>query len=156
MKTISIDGTKIKMPVLTTDPATITRGEIYNVNDDLKLAKGVTPTLQALLDNTHNAATGVHGVGSAYICKTSRSDQAPAWEDIPDKPTTFPPSSHTHVKADITDFAHNHSGETLSPAVLNVGDINFSNGWTLTENDEYGLILVSPKGRRFRLVLREI
>jgi hypothetical protein len=28
-----------------------------------------------------------------------------AWDNVTDKPTTFPPSSHTHVAADVTDFA---------------------------------------------------
>jgi hypothetical protein len=32
----------------------------------------------------------------------------PFWGNIPDKPTSFPPSAHTHTKADITDFAHTH------------------------------------------------
>jgi hypothetical protein len=32
----------------------------------------------------------------------------PFWDNIPDKPTSFPPSAHTHTKADITDFAHTH------------------------------------------------
>jgi hypothetical protein len=32
----------------------------------------------------------------------------PFWSNIPDKPTSFPPSAHTHTKADITDFAHTH------------------------------------------------
>lgn len=27
-----------------------------------------------------------------------------AWTDVTDKPTTFTPSAHTHVVADITDF----------------------------------------------------
>jgi len=30
----------------------------------------------------------------------------PFWGNIPDKPTTFPPSPHTHVRSDITDFSH--------------------------------------------------
>jgi hypothetical protein len=32
----------------------------------------------------------------------------PFWNNIPDKPASFPPSAHTHTKADITDFAHTH------------------------------------------------
>ena len=31
-----------------------------------------------------------------------------AWTDITGKPLTFAPSAHTHVKADVTDFAHTH------------------------------------------------
>jgi hypothetical protein len=29
---------------------------------------------------------------------------SPFWTNIPDKPSTFPPSSHTHARADVTDF----------------------------------------------------
>jgi hypothetical protein len=32
----------------------------------------------------------------------------PFWSHIPDRPPTFPPSAHTHTKADITDFDHTH------------------------------------------------
>jgi len=44
--------------------------------------------------------TGVHGVGTSYIAKTSRSDQLPSWGDIPDKPSTFPPSAHADTHKD--------------------------------------------------------
>lgn len=57
----------------------------------------------------------------------------------------------THAPA-----AHDHSGDTLSPAVVNVGDIGFRNGWRLTEDDEHGLVLVSPEGGRFALELTPI
>jgi len=33
---------------------------------------------------------------------------SPFWDNIPDKPSAFPPSSHTHTKSDITDWAHEH------------------------------------------------
>jgi hypothetical protein len=36
-----------------------------------------------------------------------------AWDNVTDKPTTFPPSSHTHVAADITDFTS--AVEAVSP-----------------------------------------
>jgi len=35
------------------------------------------------------------------------------WDNVTDKPTTFPPSSHTHVAADITDFTA--AVEAVSP-----------------------------------------
>jgi len=154
MGTVSIDGTRIKLPVQTEDPTTIEQGEIHNVNDVLKLAVGSSPVLKAILDEDHDVATGVHGVGSGYICKTSRSDQKPSWGDIPDKPSEFPPESHTHYKGDIVDFAHDHSGDTLNPAEINVGDIKFKNGWILTEHDKHGLVLVSPEGRKYAFTLR--
>jgi len=48
----------------------------------------------------HNTNTGVHGVGTLYIAKTSRSDQYPSWGDIPDKPSTFPPETHADTHKD--------------------------------------------------------
>jgi hypothetical protein len=36
------------------------------------------------------------------------------WDNVTEKPTTFPPSSHTHVAADITDFTA--AVEAVSPA----------------------------------------
>ena len=32
----------------------------------------------------------------------------PTWENIQNKPTDYPPSTHTHTKSQITDFAHTH------------------------------------------------
>jgi len=37
------------------------------------------------------------------------------WTEVQNKPATFPPSAHTHVKADITDFAHTHPPSEISP-----------------------------------------
>ena len=51
-----------------------------------------------------------------------------------------------------TPSAHDHSGETLNPAVVNVGDIGFKNGFRLTEDKKYGVVLVSPSGRKFKMV----
>jgi hypothetical protein len=52
------------------------------------------------------------------------------WDDIDGKPATFPPSAHTHVKADITDFAHTHPQSQvdnlvadLAARVLKAGDV---------------------------------
>lgn len=47
------------------------------------------------------AKSGVHGVGNAFVAKTSRSDQWPSWNDIPDKPTSFPTGPHQHSAQDI-------------------------------------------------------
>ncbi|MBA7507345.1 hypothetical protein ES706_06064 [subsurface metagenome] len=51
-----------------------------------------------------------------------------------------------------TPAAHDHSGETLNPEVINVGDIGFSNGFRMTEDKKYGVVLISPKGRKYRMV----
>jgi len=50
----------------------------------------------------HALSKTTHGVQSPYyIAKTSRSDQLPSWNDIPDKPTTFPVGPHQHSAQDI-------------------------------------------------------
>ena len=54
-----------------------------------------------------------------------------------------------------TPTSHDHAGETLNPNVVNVGDINFKNGWSITEHPRHGLVLISPKGKSYRLVLKE-
>ena len=58
--------------------------------DDWKADPGVS--LQDISEKaTHDdisfhalAKSGVHGVGNAFVAKTSRSDQWPSWNDIPD------------------------------------------------------------------------
>ncbi|GAJ16993.1 unnamed protein product, partial [marine sediment metagenome] len=40
-----------------------------------------------------------------------------------------------------TPTSHDHSGETLNPAVVNVGDIGFKNGYRMTEDEKYGVVL---------------
>jgi len=53
--------------------------------------------------DTHAEAKDTHGAGAGYyVAKTSRSDQFPAWDDVKGKPSTFPPSAHTHAGSDIT------------------------------------------------------
>ena len=37
-----------------------------------------------------------------------------SWANITGKPSTFPPSSHTHTKAEITDFAHTHTKSQIT------------------------------------------
>lgn len=55
--------------------------------------------------DTHAGAKDTHGAGAGYyIAKTSRSDQLPAYADVQGKPPSFPPSTHTHPKSEISDF----------------------------------------------------
>jgi hypothetical protein len=54
---------------------------------------------QAKVD-THAILNQTHGIGTGYyIAKTSRTDQLPAWADIPDKPTAFNPTAHKSTHA---------------------------------------------------------
>ena len=45
------------------------------------------------------------------------------WDQITNKPTQFPPSPHTHVKADITDFAHTHPLGELQQSGATTGQV---------------------------------
>ena len=49
-----------------------------------------------------------------------------AWNDITGKPSTFPPSSHTHTKNQITDFAHTHDDRYYTEAEIDTKFKNFS------------------------------
>jgi|GEM_PF-6557233 len=60
-------------------------------------------TLRSDFD-THKGSITDHVPTGKYIAYTSRNDQAPSWDDIPDKPSTFPPDPHTHGRDDIPDF----------------------------------------------------
>ena len=46
------------------------------------------------------------------------------WDGIKDKPSVFPPSSHTHTKNQITDFAHTHDDRYYTEAEI---DTKFKN-----------------------------
>jgi len=45
------------------------------------------------------------------------------WDEVQNKPSTFPPSPHTHVKADITDFAHTHPLSELQQSGATTGQV---------------------------------
>ena len=45
------------------------------------------------------------------------------WDEVQNKPSTFPPSPHTHVRADITDFAHTHPLSELQQSGATVGQV---------------------------------
>ena len=48
---------------------------------------------------------------------------SPFWDNIPDKPSEFPPEAHTHTKSDITDFAHTHDASDINSGVLSIDRI---------------------------------
>ena len=39
---------------------------------------------------------------------------------------------------------------------ISVGDIIFKNGWLLTEDERYVLVLISPEGKKYKLTLEEV
>ena len=78
-----------------------THGSSHNIGGSDEIPD--LATLRSDFDN-HKASKTDHVPSGKYICSTSRSDQLPSWDDIPDKPSEFPPEAHSHVRSDITDF----------------------------------------------------
>lgn len=92
--------------------------DIIEKNIDIIILVGNASSVSAVIDeslifetpdgaqekvDTHAVKKQTHGISEGYyIAKTSRSDQLPAWEDIQEKPSSFPPSAHTHAGSDIT------------------------------------------------------
>ena len=106
---------------------------------------------------------------------------SPFWDNIPDKPSQFPPEPHTHSSGDITfntdvtpasNNAYDLGKDTLrwrngyinniyannvyASSLVRVGDIELANGWKITEDDKYGIVLLSPNGKKYRFKLEEV
>jgi hypothetical protein len=80
--------------------------------------------------DAYNDNWGISFVTSFDTVDETRSDNLPAadWDRIEGKPTSFTPSSHTHVAADITD-----AGDIFSKGII---DVSVSNDtFTFTKND---------------------
>jgi hypothetical protein len=46
--------------------------------------------------------------------------------------------------------------DTVTFAQVNVGDLTFANKWRITEDPYFGLLLISDKGKKYALMLKEI
>jgi len=53
-------------------------------------------------------------------------------------------------------WANVYGVNIYASAKVRVGDLEFENKWKFTEHPKYGIVLVSPKGKKYRLVLEEI
>ena len=92
-----------------------------------------------------NALVPVSRIPSLTRSKISDFFGSPFWGNIPDKPSTYPPDPHTHVKADITDFPptlHNALAGVTPTAqgtwsnVANATDVSDIDLATYAENTE--------------------
>jgi hypothetical protein len=48
------------------------------------------------------------------------------------------------------------SGNATVKGTLSVGDLEFKNGWRIAEDEAHGLILISPSGKKYRLMLEAV
>ncbi len=49
-----------------------------------------------------------------------------------------------------------YADSVYATSLVQAGDLLFKNGWRFTEDPRYGIVLVSPEGKRYRLVLQEL
>lgn len=57
---------------------------------------------------------GVHAANKNYV-DTAVANATPSWDSLSGKPSTFPPASHSHTLADITNAPNSHtSAQTAS------------------------------------------
>lgn len=68
--------------------------------------------------NTHLPAGGAAGQFIKWLSSGVGQWAAITWGDITGKPSTFTPSSHTHSKSQITDFAHTHDERYFTEAEI--------------------------------------
>ncbi len=83
---------------------------------------------QAKVDS-HATAAQTHGASGSYrLAKTSRTDQLPAWADIPDKPATFRPSAHksTHASGGSDALTPADIGAVSKAGDTMTGPLNFN------------------------------
>jgi len=81
---------------------------------------------------------------------------SPFWDDIPDKPSVFPPDTHTHSVSDVTfdssmipdtdnsydiGSASNRWKDGYFTGIVHAGDVEFKNKWRITEYDENGNVM---------------
>lgn len=74
--------------------------------------------------NSHLPSGGATGQFIKWLSAGVGQWASITWNDITGKPSTFPPSSHTHIKNQITDFAHTHDERYYTEAEI---DTKFKN-----------------------------
>ena len=113
---LHVSGTAASKPlqvrgIVGCDSDGTTDGELhlqYGANAPIKLGNDAAYSI---------SADGGTYTGKANTAGTADSAKSVAWGSVTGKPTTYPPSSHTHTKSQITDFP------TLGTAAAkNVGD----------------------------------
>ena len=108
------------------------QGELDNKLDENNPSATGTLTLQtdpSILVGTfdilvRNPSSGV--VSKVPEATYRKSSVDVPWTEVSGKPSTFPPSAHTHTKSQITDFAHTHpiSDVTGLPTALDDLQLN--------------------------------
>jgi hypothetical protein len=70
--------------------------------------------------------------------------------------STTPTSKLSFMFAGVEKAYLDSNGNLWIAGTLSVGDVEFRNGWRIVEDERYGLLLVSPSGRKYRFTLQEV
>ena len=107
---------------------THTKSDITDFAHDHPLSIEAASTATSAINLDPNAIYKLTAGGKTFIFKTPADNDHYAWADITGKPSSYPPSSHTHTVSQITDFP-----STMPPSSHTHG--NIQNGGTLQTND---------------------
>lgn len=102
--------------------------------------KGAEAGAKNLIIRENSGVTEIYDVGAATVVMTLESHAA----------------RHKPGGADQLFDQSLNTTDSVKFAKVSVGDVEFKNGWRMVEDDRYGVILVSPEGRRYRLCLEEV
>ena len=75
--------------------------------------------------NSHLPSGGAAGQFIKWLSAGVGQWASITWSDITGKPNSFTPSSHKHIKAEITDFAHTHDDRYYTEAEIDTKFKNF-------------------------------
>ena len=107
------------------DPASVSDAEVYGMIDTIERATIPKLTQISELDNTTNIADRVVSFLWKNILEKpttfppsahTHDAQAVAWADVSDKPTTFPPAEHTHEALSVAWDAIDDKPTTFAPS----------------------------------------
>lgn len=101
---VSSQIVKVELDILNPENNTV---ELSNVVRSFINSAAAERTQLAKTTATANEALALAKEGGGGGGSTS-------WANITGKPSTFPPSAHTHTKAEITDFAHTHTKSQIT------------------------------------------
>ena len=107
---------------------THTKSDITDFAHDHPLSIEAASTATSAINLDPNAIYKLTAGGKTFIFKTPADSDHYAWADITGKPSSYPPSAHTHTVSQITDFP-----STMPPSSHTHG--NVQNGGTLQTND---------------------
>lgn len=107
--------------------------------------------------DTHAALTATHGATGAVVGTTNTQElSAKTLNNAKIKDVDATPVGDVLLKVLDGVLKARNAGDTadanMTVAQMSVGDVLFKNGWRLTEDEELGIVLVSPKDGKFRMI----